>query len=328
MLDEGAKPGVDRAFAATHRDRLPVAKQEVAHRCVARQVVSDVRRQHRAQVQPWWHLAVGIEMQDHLGAFAWRPAGRGGHVEGVEPRSGNAQQPIGPRNVSWIARMASVFMVWVAQPEFAVAPNLERLLHQGPLVRRQPYGAPPHPVIAVSEAHRPTAPPFRLVRLVIVARGVRGVGLRARHAGQHAPQLGHRQRRRQVCHLCVVFGVRVANDQRSLVLAQLTSLEQPARRRKGLECPRHPHEAPRPARRHAAAPHHPMLRRADAEALPGAGSDDSTDHTDQFGRHHVQQTYEVSHAVLGRPIIAHSVFRGFGQRHVSTLHEHVYGVSA
>jgi hypothetical protein len=108
-----------------------------------------------------------------------------------------------------------------------------------------------------------------------------------------------------------------------LILAQLTRLEQQARRRQGIECPRHPHQAPRPARRHAAAPNHPMLRRADAEALPGAGADDLADHAHQFGRHHVQQTYEVGHAVLGRPSVAHDVFRDFGQRHATTVYEHM-----
>jgi hypothetical protein len=124
LLDDGAKSGVDRAFAATQRDWLPVPKQEVAHRRVTGQVVTDVRRQHRAQVQPRRHFAVGIEMQDHLGAFARRPTRRSGHVEGVEPRLGDVQQPVGPRNVRWIARMAGIFVVRMPQPEFAVAPNL------------------------------------------------------------------------------------------------------------------------------------------------------------------------------------------------------------
>jgi hypothetical protein len=158
-LDDGAKASVDRAFPATHRDRLTVAKQEVAHRRVAGQVGADGCGQHRAEVQPRRQFAVGIEVQDHLGAFARWPTRRGGHVKGVEPRLGEAEQAVSPRNVGWVARVAGSFVVWVPQPEFAVAPNLERLLHQCPLVRRQPHRAPPHPVVAVSEAHRPTASP-------------------------------------------------------------------------------------------------------------------------------------------------------------------------
>jgi hypothetical protein len=42
-----------------------------------------------------------------------------------------------------------------------------------------------------------------------------------------------------------------------------------------------------------------MLWRADAEPLPGTGADDLTDHTHQLGRHHVQQTYDLGHAILG-----------------------------
>jgi len=87
---------VDRAFPATHRHRLPMANQEVAHRRVAGQVVADALGQHRAQVQPRRHLACGIEMQDHLCAFARRPHRRGARIERVEPRVGEAQQPVGP----------------------------------------------------------------------------------------------------------------------------------------------------------------------------------------------------------------------------------------
>jgi hypothetical protein len=90
-----------------------------------------------------------------------------------------------------------------------------------------------------------------------------------------------------------VFRVGVANDERRLILAQAPGLELPVRRRQIVERPRHAHEALRPARRHAAAPYDPMLRGADAEALPAAGADHLADHTHQFGRHHVQQTDEL-----------------------------------
>jgi hypothetical protein len=42
-----------------------------------------------------------------------------------------------------------------------------------------------------------------------------------------------------------------------------------------------------------------MLWGADAEALPAAGADHLADHAHQLGRHHVQQTYEHGHAILG-----------------------------
>ena len=70
-------------------------------------------------------LAVGVEVEDHLGAFPRRPTRPGAGVEGIEPRPRDAQQCVGPGHVARITPVAAA-VAGVPQPELTVATHLQR----------------------------------------------------------------------------------------------------------------------------------------------------------------------------------------------------------
>jgi hypothetical protein len=267
-------------------------------------------------------LAVRVEVEDHLRALPRRSTRRRAVVEGIEPRLRDAQQCVGPGHVPVVTPVA-LAVVGVPQLEFAVAAQLQRLLHECPFIGGQADRTPPHAVIAVGEPH---SPPGRSGAGIVVWRLIVGrwVGVGMGQAGEHPDKLRHRQRRRQLGHLQVVIGVGVANDHRCLVFAQRSRLEQRANVGQSIERARGSHEPPGTGGRHTAAPHHPVLGRANAEALPRPGAQRLTDQRHQLGGDHVQQAHGLGQPLFQRSDVIRAVRGCVGQRHVTTLYEHTY----
>jgi hypothetical protein len=250
-------------------------------------------------------LAVRVEVEDHLRAFPGRSTRRRAVIKRIEPQLRDAQQRVGPGHVPGVTPVA-LAVVGVPQLEFVVAAQLQRLLHECPFIGGQADRTPPHTVIAVGEPH---SPPGRSGAGIVAWRLIVGrrVGLGMGQAGQHPGKLRHGQRRGQLGHLQVVIGVGVANDHGCLVFAQRSRLEQRANVGQPVERARRSHEPPGAGGRHPAAPHHPVLGRANAEALPRPGAQRLTDQRHQLGGDHIQQARGLGQPLFQRSDVTRAV---------------------